>query len=196
MNAQINTPQLEILRQKMMTCEQTKGQTILEHGQAVARAYKDIFIEKNLDNWYLPPIISEKADHLRALAPANDILEAYHVFHDCGKSSCITIDDEGKRHFPNHAMISAKEWLVAGGDPLIGRLIEHDMDMHTLKPAQASSYAHLDLAPALLLTAWAEINANSKMFGGYESTSFKIKAKSLTKLTKAFLPLILNSKGN
>lgn len=84
-------------------------------------------------------------------------------------------------------MISARDWLVAGGDPYIGRLIEHDMDMHTMKPADLEGYRHFDLAPALLLTAWAELNANCIMFGGTESTSFKIKAKSLTKLSRAII---------
>ena len=182
-----------------MTCEQTKGQTILEHGEAVAQAYKELFAFDCIPNdndWYLPSEIWDNFKQLRAMSPTWDIMETYHIFHDCGKPTCITIDEDGKRHFPNHAMISAREWLVAGGDPLIGRLIEHDMDMHLMKPAQAQDYRHMDLAPALLLTAWAELNANSKMFGGRESTSFKIKSKSLTKLTRAFLHLIFNSKGN
>ena len=61
------------------------------------------------------------------------------------------------------------------------------MDMHTMKPADIPSYRHLDIAPVLLLTAWAELNSNSIMFGGTDSTSFKIKAKNLTKLSRAII---------
>jgi hypothetical protein len=26
--------------------------------------------------------------------------------HDCGKPYCITIDEDGRRHFPDHANVS------------------------------------------------------------------------------------------
>ena len=41
-------------------------------------------------------------------------------------------------------------------------------------------------AITLYLTAWAELIANSKMFGGYGSTSFKIKRKALIQAGKKF----------
>jgi hypothetical protein len=92
------------------------------------------------------------------------------------------VDADGKQHFPDHARISGAIWRTLGGDPIIARYIEHDMDMHLLKPADALSYKHLDLAPALLLTALAELHANAEIFGGIESTSFKIKWKQLSKI--------------
>ncbi len=168
----------------MKTCEQTRGQTILEHGQAVASTFKTLFASTPPADHHLPSVILDNLDFLKARCPSADILETYHIFHDCGKPSCLTIDADGRRHFPNHAMISARDWLVAGGDPLIGRLIEHDMDLHLMKPADAAAYPHLDLAPALILTAWAELHANAPMFGGFDSTSFKIKAKCLTKTSR------------
>lgn len=171
----------------MATCEQTSGQTILQHGESVARMYKQII--SGSGDHYLPSIIQENLEFLLdATCTAEETgIELYHVFHDCGKPDCLTIDSDGRRHFPNHAMMSARAWLVAGGDPYIGRLIEHDMDMHTMKPADIPSYKHLDIAPALLLTAWAELNSNCIMFGGTDSTSFKIKAKNLTKLSRAII---------
>lgn len=177
----------------MKSCEQSSGLTILEHGFAVSQAYKELFAFDCIPNdndWYLPPEVWSCYKQLRALAPNPEVMETYHLFHDVGKPVCCTIDENGKKHFPNHAQISAREWLVSGGDHLIGRLIEHDMDMHTLKPAQVPDYKQMDLAPALLLTAWAELNANSKMFGGRDSVSFKIKSKALTKLSKAFISRI------
>jgi hypothetical protein len=161
--------------------------TILEHGEAVARMYRQIL--SGSGDHYLPDIIRENLEFLlEQTCTAEELgIETYHVFHDCGKPDCIRFDDDGRRHFPNHAMMSARAWLAAGGDPYIGRLIEHDMDMHTLKPADVQSYKHLDITPELLLTAWAELNANCIMFGGTDSTSFKIKAKNLTKLSRAII---------
>ena len=170
----------------MSTCEQSSGQTILQHGQSVAAVYKDLLNLK----YYISPELRENYELLRSLSPSDDVMETYHVFHDCGKPACLTIDEDGRRHFPCHALISAREWLVAGGDSFIGRLIEHDMDMHTLKIADVPEYRHLDLAPALLLTAWSELNSNAAMFGGVESVSFKIKSKALTKVTRAMIARI------
>jgi len=53
----------------------------------------------------------------------------------------------------------------------------NDMKFHTgfNEPEFYSS----ELAPSLYLTAWAELEANSSMFGGHESTSYKIKKKRL-----------------
>lgn len=179
------TPQLEILREKMMTCEQSSGQTILQHGESVAATFKEI--ASGSGDYFIPDFVRENLQFLLDRCPSADILETYHIFHDCGKPECLTIDENGKRHFPCHAMVSARTWLVAGGDQYIGRLIEHDMDMHTLKAADIPEYRHMDIAPALLLTAWAELNSNARMFGGIESTSFKIKAKSLTKVSRAII---------
>jgi hypothetical protein len=117
-------------------------------------------------------------------------MEQYHVYHDLGKPYCRTVDEDGRQHFPDHARISASIWRASGGDPLIGDLIERDMDMHTLKPAQAAEYSRMDLVPALLLTALAELHANAEMFGGIESTSFKIKWKALNKLGRTFTNIL------
>jgi hypothetical protein len=174
----------------MATCEQTSGQTILEHGYSVAITYRSLFISR-IDQHKLPDILRDNLDFLQSrIVFSNEELETYHIFHDCAKPNCLTIDKEGRRHFPNHALMSARAWLVAGGDARIGKLIEHDLDFHKMKPADLHEYKHLDLAPALLLTAWAEIHSNCTMFGGIESTSFKIKAKNLIKLSKALIAIL------
>lgn len=163
----------------MSSCCQTPGQTILQHGEAVAARYKDLIGDRRLD-WRLPDWFD--LDFLLPLCPLPEVMEEYHIYHDCGKPFCRTIDADGKQHFPDHARISASIWRVHGGDPLIAEFIEHDMDFHIMKPADAAEYKRLDLAPALLLTALAELHANASMFGGLESTSFKIKWKNLNKL--------------
>ena len=171
----------------MATCEQSQGQTILQHGESVAATYKAMYGSN--PSIILPQIIQDNLDFLLEQTCTADELgiEDYHIYHDCGKPDCLTIDAEGKRHFPCHAMASARTWLVAGGDSYIGRLIEHDMDMHTMKPADVPAYRHMDIAAILLLTAWAELYSNAQMFGGIESISYKIKAKSLTKLSRAII---------
>ena len=141
-------------------------------------------------DWRLPSWFTDNEDLLGSLIPPAEVMSLYHIYHDCGKPFCRTVDAEGKQHFPDHARISASVWRVSGGDPLIASLIEHDMDMHTMKPAEAASYHHMELAPALLLTALAELHSNAEMFGGIESTSFKIKFKNLERLGRAFITLI------
>jgi hypothetical protein len=60
------------------------------------------------------------------------------------------------------------------------------MDFHTLKNEQLEHIANSKYGFSLYLTAWAELIANSKMFGGYDSVSFKIKRKKLIKSLKLF----------
>lgn len=171
----------------MSSCTQSKGQTIVQHGEAVSARYKDLIGERKME-WKLPDWFD--LDFLLPLCPSKEVMEQYHIYHDCGKPFCRTIDEEGRQHFPDHARVSASIWRVHGGDPYIAELIQRDMDMHLLKPADAATYTRLDLAPALLLTALSELHANAEMFGGIESTSFKIKWKALNKLGKAFIQLL------
>src|SRR3546814_11232276 len=83
--------------------------------------------------------------------------------------------------FPDHAAISEAAWLAAGGDPEIGDLIGMDMDVHLLKGDDVESFSKRPQARALLITALSEVHANASMFGGIESTRFKIKWKHLDK---------------
>lgn len=174
----------------MSTCCQSKGQTILQHGEAVAARYKDLIGERKME-WRLPDWFD--LDYLLPLCPDAETMEQYHIYHDCGKPFCVTMDEDGRQHFPDHARISASVWRVHGGDEKIAELIERDMDMHTIKPADAAGYDRMDLAPALLLTALSELHANAEMFGGVESTSFKIKFKALSKVGRN---IITQLKGN
>ncbi len=155
--------------------------TILQHGEAVAQKYKDL-AAGHTTGWKLPDWFIKHGTELFKLTPSAEVMEQYHIYHDCGKPYCRMVDDEGRQHFPNHAAISASIWRVHGGSEQIAQLIQHDMDMHLLKPSEAAAYERLDLAPALLLTALSEIHANADMFGGIESTSFKIKHKCLSKV--------------
>ena len=54
-----------------------------------------------------------------------------------------------------------------------------DMDIHLLKGDGVPEFAIRPEAATLLLTGLAEVHANAAMFGGIESTSFKMKFKHL-----------------
>lgn len=173
------------LYERMKTCEQSSGQTILQHGESVSETFNEMYRSRSSsEKFHASKEIWDNLDDLLALCPSPEVMQMYHIFHDCGKPSCLVVDETGRRHFPGHETISSMEWLSAGGCPIIGRLIEHDMDFHRMKASDIESYQYMSIAAPLLLTAWAELNSNASMFGGIDSVSFKIKSKNLTKVTK------------
>ena len=109
---------------------------------------------------------------------------------NCWKPACRTVDADGRQHFPDHAAASARVWREAGGDEEVAHLIASDMDIHLLKGEGVEAFARRPEACALLLTGLAEITANASMFGGIESTSFKIKFKNLDKRGRAIVKAI------
>ena len=167
----------------MQQCNQNEKQTIHQHGLAVAQKYEDLIAGRH-SGWKLPEWFEKHQDRLLCDQPPAALMWLYHEFHDCGKPYCRQVDEDGKQHFPNHAQVSASIWRVKCGDGLIADLIQHDMDLHLLKPSNIETFTRYDLAPALLLTALSELHANAEMFGGIESTSFKIKWKTLAKTGK------------
>ena len=170
----------------MQACEQTPGQSILDHGLSVWEQYQKLIngdtSEMRLPQWWL----AYKDQILSTLHPRS-IIQQYTTFHDCGKPFCLEIDSEGKKHFPNHAEISKgtyEEHFGREGDhAIIADLISLDMICHTETADQIIGRNLSDKTVCtLLLAALAEIHANAQMFGGIESTSFKIKWKKLQKL--------------
>jgi hypothetical protein len=174
----------------MEACQQAPGMNMLEHGISVHESYKEL-IKALGEN-------SIKCEELRALwsnfkdtLPPPDVLKQYHVFHDCGKHLCLTIDEEGKRRFPNHAAESTKQYsIVFPEDGFTAKLISKDMDFHMLKGDDLLKLCESPFAPILYFTAWAEINSNAAMFGGYESESYKIKRSRLIQAGKKLLKTI------
>ena len=174
----------------MKGCEQASGMTIYDHGLAVANRYRDLYTILSLYavpgsyEWHIPDDVSLQLRELCKLALTPQQVRIYHIFHDSGKPSTLTIDEQGRRHFPGHAEASAKLFTEAAPtDELSARLISKDMLCHTTKAADSDSLLQDPDFPTLMLTAWAELHANaSALFGGFESDSFKIKRKQLTKL--------------
>ncbi len=173
----------------MKACEQAPGWSIFHHGMDVAARYKDLHEhvlqgERSAYAWGIPSETLTQLEQLRCEARGPAEARAYHVYHDCGKPYTLEIDAEGRRHFPNHAQVSAEIFRrLFPGDEISARLIEKDMLCHTLKGEEAEKFASDPDAPTLIITAWAELHSNAeKIFGGLDSTSFKIKRKKLIKM--------------
>jgi hypothetical protein len=86
--------------------------------------------------------------------------------------------------------VSRQVWLEHGGSAEVADLIGMDMDVHLLKAEDIPEFVARPQAAALLLTALAEIHANAAMFGGTESTSFKIKLKHIERRGKQIIQLM------
>lgn len=169
----------------MKSCMQTEKQNTLQHGLSVWRHTRQLLTGDTsgfrLPQWY----VNYKDRILENIHPYKTI-KHYNIWHDCGKFACLTIDENGKRHFPNHAEKSKEIFLEhISSDQTIARLIGLDMIMHTESYEQIME-RNLDIKNicTLLITALAELHSNAKMFGGIESDSFKIKWKRLEKLGK------------
>jgi hypothetical protein len=70
---------------------------------------------------------------------------------------------------------------------LVQELIKMDMDIHCLKSEGLDEFDDRYECVSLLVTGLSEIHANASMFGGIESTSFKIKWKQIDKRGKQIL---------
>jgi hypothetical protein len=183
----------EELIQAMRSCEQMKGLSVLEHGESVRDHLFDLINHlRNGDplkyDWVLPEWIHDKS--ILSDLPEDETLNLYTVFHDCGKPFCLEIDSEGKRHFPNHAEISYQTFTQFFDNETAADLIRRDMEIHLLKSDGVEEFCKKPHATTLLLTGLAEIHANSKMFGGTDSTSFMIKWKSINQRGKQIIKTI------
>ena len=181
------------LEEKMSSTFQTQGQTILQHGYAVHEEYKKILTAiKNQDCTYyrLPDGFTQ---HPKDLFPI-DIMQCYHIFHDCGKPFCIRIDENGRRHFDNHSEVSYNVFtkVFPGSSRVVHELIRSDMIYHSGTEEQLENLIRLKdsrFIMSLLLTAFAEIYANCRMFGGCESVSFTNKHERLCQVYKTIMTI-------
>lgn len=174
---------LSTLVDAMESCEQAPGLNMLQHGQLVHEEYKKLIATQDIECAELKQLFARFGSRL----PPAEVLERYHVYHDCGKHLTLTIED-GKRRFPNHAEISSKQYLtIFPEDCFTGQLIRMDMDFHILRGDDLLKLCRSPFASILYFTAWAEINANAGMFGGKESESYKIKRSRLIQAGKKLL---------
>jgi hypothetical protein len=173
----------------MQNCPQTDTQSVYEHGVSVRDHIFQLidFLETGeiQGEWKLPSWMHEhRQDLLKSLLSRETIAE-YALFHDCGKPYCLTIDENGKRHFPNHAEVSYQTWLSVSDNQQVAKLIKMDMKIHTIKANEIDEFIQHPEAITLLIAGLAEVHSNAKMFGGMESDSFKIKWGQINKRGKA-----------
>jgi len=181
----------------MSECEQTKGQSVLEHGTSVKNYLFDLINHLRSGTplqyeWKLPDWVLENKDLLLSSLPDDKTIKLYTVFHDCGKWKCLEIDADGKRHFPNHAEVSYKVFNQVFNNSVAAELILHDMDIHLLKSDGVNQFCQNPYALTLLLTGLAELHSNAQMFGGLDSTSFKIKWKCINQRGKQIINQLKN----
>lgn len=166
---------LEALKAAMVSTEQIKGLNVLEHGLMVANEYSKI-LNGDIDDEFLISMYELLKDRL-----LDDVtMNRYHIYHDCGKP-LVLIDGR----FPDHALASSSQWrLLFPEDEDVIELMKLDMEFHTKRGDEILELWKHPLAPSLYITAWAELYANSSMFGGTDSDSFKIKRKRLIQAGK------------
>ena len=176
----------------MEQSEQSKGQSVLDHGVSV-RNYLFDLLSHLRDNselkypWILPEWVKENKKLILDSLPDDETLELYTIYHDCGKPFCLEIDNDGKRHFPNHAEVSYQTFQKYSTNLIAANLIRHDMDIHLLKGDGIDMFMQNDHPVALLIAGLSEIHSNASMFGGTDSTSFKIKCNSINQRGKQII---------
>lgn len=166
------------------------GQTILKHGIGVYFSFKKIYTCLSRGESALPLpswLFKHKEKLLNKIESSYDSIKTYLIYHDCGKPFCLTIDADGRRHFPNHAAISQEFFAKHSNNELASYLIGADMLCHTAKPKDAEELKKIPHIEILLCAALAALYANAEMFGGFSSESFKIKFKNLSKLGERIL---------
>lgn len=156
--------------------------------------YTQRLLQGDTEGYRLPQWYIEHKDSILENLHDWKTIKHYNIWHDIGKPYCLTIDADGKQHFPNHAKKSKEIWdELFPQHSIISNLIAHDMDFHTMTfdELMEQGLSTQDLC-TLMLTALAELHSNASMFGGIESTSFKIKFKKLEKLGKKICDKLFN----
>lgn len=180
----------------MKACEQTKGMSVLDHGNMVKDHYHDLYFHLYEDvrlqyEWKLPDWVIENKKYIIDNLFNDYAVQEYLIMHDCGKPYCRTVDEEGKQHFPNHAEVSYQVYKqIYPTRFVVSELIKSDMDIHCLKSEDLEEFAKRPEAITLLIAGLCEIHANASMFGGIDSTSFKIKWKQINKRGRQIIEIL------
>jgi hypothetical protein len=201
---------IETLHEKMQNCFQFTNISMLDHGLMVSEEYQKLKQDLMLSlqgksselekiGLYACSSSDTDSDWIKALLQYQydeNLMQHYHLYHDCGKPFCRELDEENRQHFPNHAMISMQIYREHFNCDITARLIEADMNFHTMNAQQMQQWLNENkedkyFLASLYLSAWAEILANSTMFGGIESEGFKIKRKKLIQHGKKLNLLLL-----
>lgn len=178
----------------MIDTPQTDTQNVLEHGISVAKYFNQL-MKGDTDKWKLPTWFTDNKDFIFNNLHSLEDIKEYHVMHDCGKSYCMTIDEQGKRHFPNHSQVSFDTFSKISDNKVVADLILKDMVFHTIKSDEVEYFIKnnsIETTLTLLVTALCELHSNASMFGGMTSQSFLIKYKKYDRIGKQVLNLLKN----
>lgn len=138
---------MDELKQYMLSGEQSIGVNYYQHGEQVAQQFIALMnllktgeAQTKIDHssprrrWVLPKwIVNHQQWIYNKLVSQMDQYYIYHVWHDCGKPLIKQLDAQQAVHYPDHALVSSKAWLAAGGNNYIATLIENDMVPHHLR---------------------------------------------------------------
>lgn len=180
----------------MKNCYQFKNIDMFEHGLMVSNSYQKILKQDSVFLQYMNFADSSENNFEKLLQLQYDstLMRHYHLYHDCGKPYCLTIDSENKNHYPNHAEESAQIHAQYFDCKIANTLIKNDMVFHQSNASELNFWLEKNqdkkMISSLYLTAWAEIFANSQLFGGFESEGFKIKKKKLLNHGKKVFQLL------
>lgn len=178
----------------MSQCIQTKDQSVLAHGKSVWEYTKKL-ISGQWEGMQIPEWFKENHVYIVNNLHPTSVLKNYNIYHDCGKPICLYEDELG-RHFPDHANVSKQVWNESfPGCRDVGDLIGWDMELHS-STADEIKALNWDKKTTftLLVTALAEIHSNANMFGGIDSTSFKIKWKKINQRGKMLMDMFPQGK--
>ena len=169
----------------MTTTFQFESQNILQHGQSVHEHYKKILEaleSKNYATYQFPQILKDRFHKVKKRLYHIDLLKQYHIYHDCGKPFCKTVDVNGRQHFPNHAEVSRLTYCSVFSDDIIAKLIQHDMMFHSGSMEEIDAFIK-EHDKRFLLSLWmtslAELYSNSAMFAADNQASFRKKYAKL-----------------
>jgi hypothetical protein len=139
---------MEALKQEMLNGEQSEGVNYFMHGEQVSdnfqslmdlardgkaeRKSSSMLPRRRLPKWFV--------DHqqwiYKQLEPKFQLYATYHVWHDCGKPLVKRLGENQQVHYPDHAAVSAKAYLAAGGNKDVANLIDQDMVCHHLRSVE------------------------------------------------------------
>lgn len=82
-------------------------------------------------------------------------------------------------------------------EKLVGELILRDMEIHRIKACSVEEFCKDKvMAVSLLVVGLASFYANMELFGGWNSTSAKVKKKHFEQRGKAICSLVFEGKKN
>lgn len=205
---------MEALKDLMLAGEQSPGINYYMHGEQVADCFealmllaKDNRAMLEAPHWNLPKWFVDHQQWIyQQLQPKFDVYRKYHVWHDCGKPLVKQLDMQQQAHYPDHAAISAKAYLKAGGDAYIANLIDQDMVCHHLRTVEETkllSHTNADMLILMVTAVCAMHVCTPSVAEGdtcpvdlTQTTGFKIKLKRIAYNGKIMMRILLHPASN